>query len=55
MANSRNLSTLAIIREQSDYSEFYIASAAESFQQIEIAQEIIESVKEYLQGQGIDF
>ena len=51
----RKISTLAIIREQSDYSEFYIASAAESFQQIEIVQEIIESVKEYLQGQGIDF
>jgi len=44
---------LALIREQSDYNDFYIASSAESQQQVEIAEELIKYVTEYLQKQGI--
>ena len=46
---------LALIREQSDYNDFYIASSAESQQQVEIAEELIKLVAEYLKKQGIEF
>jgi uncharacterized protein (UPF0332 family) len=46
----RKISTLAIIREQSDYNDFYIASRQESLQQIEIAEELINAVEGYLRG-----
>lgn len=42
-----------MIREQSDYNDFYIASNTESRQQLEIAEELITLVAEYLQKQGI--
>ena len=45
----RKISALSLIREQSDYNDFYVASKAESQQQIEIAEEIITLVKEYLE------
>ena len=51
----RKISMLALIREQSDYNDFYIASSAESQQQVEIAEELIELVAEYLKKQGIEF
>ena len=44
----RKISALSLIREQSDYNDFYVASKSESQQQIEIAEEIIALVKEYL-------
>ena len=37
----RKISMLALIREQSDYNDFYIASSAESQQQVEIAEELV--------------
>ena len=49
----RKISMLALIREQSDYNDFYIASSAESQQQVEIAEELIKLVEEYLKKQGI--
>lgn len=48
----RKISTLALIREQSDYSEFYVASKQESEQQIEIAEELIGLIKNYLEDKG---
>ena len=51
----RKTSMLALIREQSGYNDFYIASSAESQQQVEIAEELIELVAEYLKKQGIEF
>ena len=46
---------LALIREQSGYNDFYIVSSAESQQQVEIAEELIKLVAEYLKKQGIEF
>lgn len=50
----RKISMLALIREQSDYNDFYIASSVESQQQVEIADELIRLVAEYLKRQGIE-
>lgn len=50
----RKISMLALVREQSDYNDFYIASSAESQQQVEIAEELIKLVAEYLKRQGIE-
>ena len=50
----RKISMLALIREQSDYNDFYIASIAESQQQVEIADELIKLVADYLKKQGIE-
>ena len=50
----RKISMLALIREQSDYNDFYIASSAESQQQVEIAEELISYVAKYLRNQGIE-
>lgn len=50
----RKISTLAIIREQSDYNDFYIASKDESQKQLEIARELISLVKRYFVEQGIE-
>ena len=44
----RKISTLALIREQSDYNDFYMASKQESQQQVEIAEELITLVREYV-------
>ena len=49
----RKISMLALIREQSDYNDFYIASSMESQQQLEIAEELIKLVADYLKKQGI--
>lgn len=49
----RKISTMSIIREQSDYNDFYIASKQESRQQWEIAKEIVENVEIYLKKQGL--
>ena len=46
------ISTLALIREQSDYNDFYMASKQESQQQVEIAEELITLVREYLNKEG---
>ena len=48
----RKISTLALIREQSDYNDFYMASNQESQQQVEIAEELITLVREYLNKEG---
>ena len=37
-----------------DYNDFYIASGAESQQQVEIAEELIKLVEEYLKKQGTE-
>ena len=51
-AIGRKISTLALIREQSDYNDFYMASKQESQQQVEIAEELITLVREYLNKEG---
>ena len=48
----RKISTFALIREQSDYNDFYMASKQESQQQVEIAEELITLVREYLNKEG---
>ena len=48
----RKISTLALIREQSDYNDFYMASKQESQQQVAIAEELITLVREYLNKEG---
>lgn len=48
----KKISTLALIREQSDYNDFYVASKQESMQQIEIAEELIGLVNAYLNERG---
>lgn len=48
----RKISTLSIIREQSDYNDFYVASRQESQQQVEIAEELVKLVKKYLEDRG---
>lgn len=48
----KKISTLAIIREQSDYNDFYIASKLESQRQVESAEEIIISVEIYLKNKS---
>ena len=50
----RKISMLALIREQIDYNDFYIASSSESQQQVEITDELIRLVAECLQKQGIE-
>lgn len=49
----KKISTLALIREQSDYNDFYVASKLESKQQIEIAEELVSLVREYLLSKGL--
>ena len=46
----RKISMLAIIREQSDYNDFYVASRQESLQQYETAKELIEVIERYLRS-----
>ncbi len=47
----KKISTLSLIREQSDYNDFYIASKQESQQQVEIAEKLLAEIKKYLQQQ----
>lgn len=44
----RKISSLALIRELSDYNDFYVASRQESQQQVEIAEELVREVRKYL-------
>lgn len=48
----KKISTLALIREQSDYNDFYVASKSESRQQLEIAAELVALVRIYLEKKG---
>lgn len=44
----RKISRLEIIRHKSDYDTFYIASKDDAAEQIEVAEEIVDLVKNYL-------
>ena len=46
----RKISRLEIIRHKSDYDDFYIASKEEAMEQIEVADEIVRLVSEYLKN-----
>lgn len=50
----RKISLLQIIREQSDYNDFYVASKEESQLQVEFAEKLIDLVKIYLSDKGFD-
>jgi len=50
----KKISSLALIREQSDYNDFYIASKEESQHQVEIAKEVIDAIKNYLVKNGCE-
>ena len=43
------ISTLSIIREQSDYNDFYVASKNECEQQLQTAEELISLSEKYLE------
>ena len=47
----KRISALALIREQSDYNDFYIASKQESQQQVDTAEDLLTEIKQYLQRQ----
>ena len=47
----KRISALALIREQSDYNDFYIASKQESQQQVDTAEGLLAEIKQYLQRQ----
>lgn len=47
----KRISTLALIREQSDYNDFYVASKQESQQQVEIAEELVTAIDNYIKQQ----
>ncbi len=44
----RKISRLEIIRHKSDYDTFYIASKDDAAEQIEVAEEVVDLVKNYL-------
>ncbi|MGN8630711.1 HEPN domain-containing protein [Blautia sp. HCP3S3_G3] len=44
----RRLGTLKQLREKSDYDDFYIASKEKGMEQIETAEIVLQSIKEYL-------
>ena len=46
----RKISRIEIIRHKSDYDDFYIASKEEAMEQIEVADEIVRLVSEYLKN-----
>ena len=48
----RKISTLSIIREQSDYNDLYIASKQECADQLDIAMEVIRLIEDYLIQEG---
>ena len=47
----KRISALALIREQSDYNDFYIASKQESQQQVDTAEDLLAEIKQYLHRQ----
>ena len=49
----RKISRLEVIRHKSDYDTFYIASKEDALEQIGVAKEIIELVKNYLVQKGL--
>ena len=49
----RKISRLEVIRHKSDYDTFYIASKEDAQEQIGVAKEIIELVKNYLVQKGL--
>lgn len=50
----KGISTLQLIREQSDYNDMYVASKQECEMQIATAKQLIALVKDYLIGQGVE-
>lgn len=46
----RRLGTLKQLREKSDYDDFYIASKDKAEEQIETAEAVLKSIKEYLEN-----
>jgi len=50
----KKIGSLSLIREQSDYNDFYVASKEESQHQMEIAGEVVEAVRNYLLTQGYE-
>ena len=50
----RRLARLKMKREESDYSDFFIASADEAQEQIQSVEYILPLIKEYLAGHGVE-
>ena len=50
----RRLARLKMKREESDYSDFFIASADEAQTQIQSVEYILPLIKEYLAGYGVE-
>ena len=44
----RKISRLEVIRHKSDYDTFYIASKEDALEQIGVAREVVELVRDYL-------
>ena len=51
--SGRGLARLQRKRETSDYDDFYVASAEEAQEQIDVAEKILEEVRGYLKEKGI--
>lgn len=49
----RKISRLEVIRHKSDYDTFYIASREDALEQIGVASEVVELVKNYLVKKGL--
>lgn len=49
----KKISSLALIREQSDYNDFYMASKQESQQQVNMAEELVIEIDNYLKQQSV--
>ena len=49
----RKISRLEVIRHKSDYDTFYIASREDALEQIGVAKEVVELVKDYLVQKGL--
>ena len=49
----RKISRLEVIRHKSDYDTFYIASKEDALEQIDVAREVVELVKNYLVQKGL--
>ena len=50
----RRLARLKMKREESDYSDFFIASADEAQKQVQSGEYILPLIKEYLAGHGVE-
>lgn len=49
----RKISKLQMIREKSDYSDFYFATKEEAESQMDAADDMLEQTERYLKGKGI--